>query len=237
MVANAGFLQTNRRMIYSLALASGIHLVVIFGLAFGFELPAQSRKATAVTFALSPATTAPTDATHIAAADQQGELEELTVSARFAGASLAILETGEDRAIKESAAPDTPTSSSGDVAASQANEAYSARVGAVAARRALDADYLLRWRRRVEQVGNALYRRVTARHGSGDVRLLVVVNANGQLEQARVVRSSGKPALDEAAVATVQRAAPFPSFPPALRAQTERLEIIRTWQFRHGDLD
>ena len=47
-----------------------------------------------------------------------------------------------------------------------------------------------------------------------------------------VLESSGFPHLDRAAIKTVQDAAPYPPFPPALSAQVDKLEIVRTWQFR-----
>ena len=47
-----------------------------------------------------------------------------------------------------------------------------------------------------------------------------------------VLESSGFSHLDRAAIKTVQDAAPYPPFPPALSAQVDKLEIVRTWQFR-----
>ena len=47
-----------------------------------------------------------------------------------------------------------------------------------------------------------------------------------------VLEYSGFPHLDRAAIKTVQDAAPYPPFPPALSAQGDTLEIVRTWQFR-----
>ena len=105
------------------------------------------------------------------------------------------------------------------------------RIGAVAARRSLDAEYLSRWRSRVEQIGNVLYqgRPINA---NGDVRLMVTVAANGSLERIRVLESSGDTRLDRAAQDTVVLAAPFPPFSEALAKRTGRLDIVRTWQFR-----
>jgi protein TonB len=36
-------------------------------------------------------------------------------------------------------------------------------------------------------------------------------------------------------VRIVQLSAPFQPFPPAMRAQVDVLEIIRTWQFQRGN--
>jgi protein TonB len=48
---------------------------------------------------------------------------------------------------------------------------------------------------------------------TGEVHVSFVVSANGSTDRIRVVRSSGSPALDQAALETVRRAAPFPAIP------------------------
>jgi protein TonB len=50
---------------------------------------------------------------------------------------------------------------------------------------------------------------------SGEVHVSFTVSANGGVGGISVVRSSGYPVLDQAAIATVQRAAPFPAIPEA----------------------
>ncbi len=239
MLASRSVLGREDRIIPATLLAAGLHLLVIFGVGFGFDLPSSRSQATAVTFTLTPTSEAPDEARLTAADNQQGALEtqgeqpqrysEPTVSIApqvAANATSGQTLQAQDIAERIEALQREVKALSGSQ--SQTNP----RAGSVATRRALDADYLLRWRQRVEQVGNVLYRRVTARYGSGDVRLLVVVTADGTLEQVRVIGSSGTPELDDAAVATVRQAAPFPAFSAALRAETERLEIVRTWQFR-----
>ncbi|WP_157016190.1 energy transducer TonB family protein [Mesorhizobium xinjiangense] len=47
----------------------------------------------------------------------------------------------------------------------------------------------------------------------GEVHVQFTVSANGGVRGIRVVRSSGSPVLDKAAIDTVRRAAPFPSIP------------------------
>ena len=79
-------------------------------------------------------------------------------------------------------------------------------------------------------MGNAALNSVGS--AQGDVRLLVVVDQFGILLDVTVLESSGFPHLDRAAIKTVQDAAPYPPFPPALSAQVDKLEIVRTWQFR-----
>jgi protein TonB len=52
-----------------------------------------------------------------------------------------------------------------------------------------------------------------AKGAEGEVHVRFVVAANGGASQISVVRSSGSSALDDAAIATVKRAAPFPPIP------------------------
>jgi protein TonB len=111
------------------------------------------------------------------------------------------------------------------------------RLSSVAAMQAEDAAYLQAWREQVEAVGNSHYPEASLRYGLfGSLRLLVVVRYDGVVEDVRVLASSGYDALDEAAIRIVRMAAPFPPFPPALRESADRLEIIRTWQFRENRL-
>jgi protein TonB len=61
--------------------------------------------------------------------------------------------------------------------------------------------------------------------------MLVVINADGTLVDARLLTSSGVPALDAAALRIVRLSAPFPAFPVELRRRFDQLEILRSWQF------
>ena len=111
------------------------------------------------------------------------------------------------------------------------------RLSAVSAKEAIDAAYLHDWRRRVEAVGNQYYPEASIRYGLyGSLQLLVVINYEGQLEDIRILSSSGYAVLDEAAMKIVRMAAPFAPFPAALKATTDKLEIVRTWQFEENRL-
>lgn len=111
------------------------------------------------------------------------------------------------------------------------------RITAASARAAVDAAYLHDWERRVENVGNQYYPEASIRYGIyGSLRLLVVVDHLGQLLESRVLSSSGHAVLDEAALKIVRMAAPFAPFPPALKATTDRLEIVRIWHFQENRL-
>lgn len=111
------------------------------------------------------------------------------------------------------------------------------RLTSVSTRQAVDAAYLHDWRQRVEAVGNKYYPEASVRYGIyGSLRLLVVIQRDGHLEDIKVLSSSGYALLDEAAIKIVRMAAPYSPFPAELRATTDKLEIIRTWQFQENRL-
>jgi periplasmic protein TonB len=94
------------------------------------------------------------------------------------------------------------------------------------------ASYLDAWRRKVERVGNLNYPDEAKRHKMyGSLILHTALRADGSIERVHVLRSSGFEVLDEAAVKIVELAAPFAPFPPDIRADTDILDITRTWQF------
>lgn len=111
------------------------------------------------------------------------------------------------------------------------------RLTSASAKQSADAAYLLDWRQRLEAVGNRYYPEASVRYGIyGDVRLLVVILQDGSLEDVKVLSSSGYAVLDEAAIKVVRMAAPYSPFPAELKATTDKLEIIRTWQYLENQL-
>ena len=95
------------------------------------------------------------------------------------------------------------------------------------------AYYLDSWRRKVERVGNINYpSEARARGLSGTLRLLVVIEPDGGLQDVRVLASSGHSLLDDGAVRIVNLAAPFSPFTKRMRDRIDVLEIERTWRFR-----
>ena len=97
------------------------------------------------------------------------------------------------------------------------------------------ASYLGAWARKVERIGNLNYPQAAKdQHLYGNLILDVAIQADGSVEQIRVVQSSGYPLLDQAAIRIVQLAAPFSPFPPDIAAETDVLSVVRTWQFLRG---
>ena len=95
-----------------------------------------------------------------------------------------------------------------------------------------EARYLQDFRQRIEETGNRNFpRQALSKKNYGSVRLLVAINKDGSLHEVKLLKSSGYGFLDEAAINSVRLSAPFQPFPPALRKDTDILEIIRTWKF------
>ena len=96
-----------------------------------------------------------------------------------------------------------------------------------------DAYYLNSWRRKIEKIGNLNYpAEARKRKLYGSLRLMVAILPDGSLKEVELLQSSGHRVLDNAAIQIVKLASPFAPFPDELRATTDVLEIIRTWQFR-----
>jgi len=98
-----------------------------------------------------------------------------------------------------------------------------------------DADYLDNWRQRIETLGNLNYpEEARQRSIHGSLRMLVALRPDGSIHEVSILKSSGHPTLDDAAIRIVQLAAPFQPFPLEMRQRTDLLEIIRTWKFEKG---
>ena len=94
------------------------------------------------------------------------------------------------------------------------------------------AAYMHAWVEKVERIGNLNYPdEARRRRLSGSLTLDVALNPDGTVRSIRILRSSGHRVLDEAAVRIVRLAAPFAPFPPEIRAETDVLHIVRTWEF------
>lgn len=110
------------------------------------------------------------------------------------------------------------------------------RLTSVSAKSAIDAQYLDDWRRKIERIGNIHYPEEAKRnHLYGELRLAVIIQPTGYVDDIEVLQSSGIRVLDDAAMRIVRLAEPFQAFPSELRKEVDKLEIIRTWRFVPGD--
>lgn len=107
------------------------------------------------------------------------------------------------------------------------------RLTAASTMKANDAYYVNSWRRKIEHMGRINYPR-EAENCINDcsLRLLVSINPDGTINNLRVLESSGKKVLDDAAIRIVRRSAPFAPFTEEMKRDIDLLEIIRTWQFK-----
>ena len=97
------------------------------------------------------------------------------------------------------------------------------------------AAYMDAWRAKVERIGNLNYpEEAKRRHLTGDLVLEVTLRPDGSVGNMNVRRSSGHKLLDDAAMRIVELAAPFASFPPDIRAETDEISITRTWKFNES---
>ena len=120
-------------------------------------------------------------------------------------------------------------------------EAYAKRprkytISSASTQRSEDARYLDNWRRRIEAVGNINYpAQARQQQLYGSLRMLVAILPEGELQEVSILQSSGHSILDQAAIEIVRLAAPYQPFPEEMRAETDILEIIRTWRFHEGN--
>ena len=91
------------------------------------------------------------------------------------------------------------------------------------------AEYIAALQEYLEDFGSKHY--PNELHHKGNCQILLSIQANGQLREARIVRSSGNPILDKAAIDLVKKAAPFKPFPQEMTGEHVTLEFLRTWNF------
>ena len=104
-------------------------------------------------------------------------------------------------------------------------------VDGIQAKQDISAAYLEKLRQKVEFYGNRYYPDAAkAQQLAGEVRLMVILNKSGGIRAIRLIDSSGHSLLDEAAKASVRKAAPFGAFDQGMKEISE-LRIVRTWRF------
>jgi protein TonB len=100
------------------------------------------------------------------------------------------------------------------------------------------AEYLVKWKQKIERVGTVNFPNAARMAQlSGNPTLEVAIRADGSVEEIIVVRSSGEPELDMAALQILRLAAPFEPFPERFRANYDVLRFAYEWQFLGGKLE
>ena len=96
------------------------------------------------------------------------------------------------------------------------------------------AEYLRRWVERAERVGNLNYPEAARERGlSGQVVMSIGIRRDGSVESATLVKSSGQPILDQAALRIARIAEPYPPL-PRTPDEIDVLNVVRTWHFHAG---
>lgn len=95
------------------------------------------------------------------------------------------------------------------------------------------AQYYDDMRLKIEAVGTANFPQFAGRKLYGDLLMALIVNHDGRILDARVIRGSGNRILDRLAEAIAQKAAPFGPFTPAMRRDTDRFDITARFHFTH----
>ncbi|NOR79296.1 MAG: TonB family protein [Methyloprofundus sp.] len=105
-------------------------------------------------------------------------------------------------------------------------------VNSVSAHKYLASQYITDWQRKIEGMGNLNYPAIAKRPGfSSSLTMDVGIKPDGSIYSIRIRKSSGYPALDDAAERIVRLSAPFPPLPKILLQELDVLVITRVWKF------
>lgn len=105
-------------------------------------------------------------------------------------------------------------------------------VNSLSAHKYLAAQYIKDWEDKVERTGNLNYPDIARNKGFSETLTMDVgINADGSIYSIRIAKSSGNPALDEAAKRIVKMSAPFAALPDELLRELDVLVITRVWKF------
>jgi len=98
--------------------------------------------------------------------------------------------------------------------------------------KALDAEYIRQWTRKIERIGNLNYP-VQAQNNklSGKLILAVTIGPKGNILNIKIRKSSKHKILDDAAIRIVRLSAPFAAIPESVLKDNNALVITRTWLF------
>ncbi len=243
------------KMGFALFLAVVLHGMLILGVSFSQEQSKTPSRVLDVTLTLAPSTPRPEQFDYLSEQNQQGKPRTPKPEERAALTALsgpAANDPNPAQAERNAIEPisalprntqSSPQALKTDLSQFRRSQDFDAlasiepsrvrRLTQVNAAASPEAFYLRSWQRKIEAIGNLNYPEAARRAGIyGNLRILVAINANGTLQDVRVLQSSGEPILDQAAQNIIRLAEPFPPFSAALLKTTDVLEIVRTWQFR-----
>jgi protein TonB len=100
-------------------------------------------------------------------------------------------------------------------------------------RESIVAPYLVAWQSKVERLGTMHFPQAAWRApGTRNPDVEVAILADGTLESATIVRSSGSAKLDQAVVDILKLASPFDPFPKELAEKHRLLRFKYGWEFK-----
>ncbi len=99
-------------------------------------------------------------------------------------------------------------------------------------RESVVAEYLVSWRTKIERLGTLNFPQAAWRApGTRNPDIKVSILADGTLESATILKSSGSAKLDQAAVDILKLASPFDPFPKELSEKYRVLRFSYGWEF------
>jgi periplasmic protein TonB len=97
------------------------------------------------------------------------------------------------------------------------------------------ATYYVAWREKVERIGTENYPAEARGKLYGELIVTVSIFQDGSIEGIELVKSSGQPVLDKAALRIVKLAAPYGSFPKEMRDKYQIFDITTRFVFTKGE--
>lgn len=114
------------------------------------------------------------------------------------------------------------------------------RLTAASTKKAEDAFYLSSIQDKIEELGRMNYPEEALQCVTDtdcSLRMSIIINKDGSIHKLEILESSGRSALDQAAKQIARRVAPYPPFDDSLsEAGFDRIDLIRTWQFKGRQL-
>ncbi len=105
-------------------------------------------------------------------------------------------------------------------------------INSVSAHEYVAAQYISDWEAKVERTGNLNYPEAARKKNfNGRLTMDVGIKADGSIYSIHISKTSGLPALDDAAKRIVTMSAPFPHLPTELLKELDVLVITRVWSF------
>lgn len=105
-----------------------------------------------------------------------------------------------------------------------------------ATREAVYALYYDKLRRAIETNGTQNFPEVGGKKIYGALTMVLTIDNRGQLIDAEIARSSGKPLLDNRALAIARHTAPFDAFSAKMRSSADQIVVVSRFRFTRDEV-